>query len=222
MATIPSPALAAVPIFADLAPDALRLLEAASRIRCYPRGQVLCSEGDPGEELVLLEAGHVKVSRFSRSGQETVLDEVGAPTAFGELALFDGAPRSASVTAMSDVKVRYLARRKVVGLVERDPAVAIAMMQNMAAKVRATNERLSDLLTLDAPGRLAKWLLTHADRDGQLTLELSQESLAHSLGTTRETINRTLRRFERLGLIEVRGKRISLRDMTALKAIAFA
>lgn len=218
--TPPTNTLAAVPIFAGLDADTLRVLEAASRVRRYPRGQVLCGEGDPGDELLLLEAGQVKVSRFSSRGQETVLAEVEAPTAFGELALLDGAPRSATVTATSAVQVRYLGRRTVLTLVERDPKLAISMMQSMAAMVRATNERLSDVLSLDVLGRLAKWLLAHADDEGRLALDQSQESLAHSLGTTRESINRALRSFERRGLVEVRGHHVLLADRARLRVIA--
>lgn len=219
-ATPPARALAAVPIFADLDDDILQLLEAESRVRRYPRGQILCTEGDPGEELILLEAGQVRVSRFAPSGQEIVLHDFDAPTAFGELALFDGAPRSSTVTATTAIQVRYLGRQTFIGLVEQEPRVAIALIRSMAAKVRANNERLSDVMSLDVPGRLAKWLLAHADGDGWLVFDQSQESLAHSIGTTRETVNRSLRRFERLGFIAVDGARIRLCDSGALREIA--
>lgn len=221
MTSAPSPnALAAVPIFAGLDDATLRELAATSRTRRYPSGQVLCSEGDPGEELLLLEAGRVKVSRFARTGQEIVLAEVDAPAAFGELALIDGAPRAATLTAMSAVTVRYLGRRVVMDLVEREPSVAIAMMQALAAMVRSTNERLGDMLALDVPGRLAKWLLAHGGDDGRVELAMSQESLARSLGTTRETVNRSMRRFERVGLIQTRGHSVWILDAAALRSIA--
>ncbi len=218
--TPPGGGLALVTMFASLDAANLRLLERESRVRHFPRGQVLCSEGDPGDDLIVLEAGRVRVSRFAASGQETVLAEVEAPTVFGELALIDGAPRSATLTATSEVRVRYLGRDVVLGLVEREPGVALAMMQGMAAMIRATNERLSDLLSLDVPGRLAKWLLERVSDGGAAVVDQSQESLARSLGTTRETLNRALHRFERLGWIEVEGRYVHVRDAGALRSIA--
>ena len=215
----PANPLAAVPIFAELDTDTLRHLESESRVRRYPRGQILCSEGDPGEDLLLLEAGQVRVSRFSPNGRETVLAEVEAPTAFGELALIDGAPRAATLTATSDVRIRFLGRQTVLRLIEREPTVAIGIMRGLARMVRATNERLGDVLSLDVPGRLAKWLLTHA-ADDRLSLDQSQEALARSLGTTRESVNRSLRRFERLGLIEAAGHEIRVLDVPGLRVIA--
>jgi CRP-like cAMP-binding protein len=169
--------------------------------------------------LLVLETGRVRVSRFAPSGQEIVLTQVDAPAAFGELALIDGAPRAATVTAESAVQVRYLAREIFMELVMSDSAVAVTLLRSMAAMVRATNERLGDMLSLDVPGRLAKWLLTHAGERHTVTLDQSQEALALTLGTTRVTLNRTLARFTRLGWIEVRGHDIALQDIPALQAV---
>jgi CRP-like cAMP-binding protein len=213
-------ALATVPLFAGLDAATQRVLEGASRVRVYPSGQILCNEGDPGDELLVLEAGRVRVSRFAASGQETVLAEVTAPAAFGELALIDDQPRAATLTAITGVQVRYLGRAPVMDLVAREPAVAIAMLRGLAAMVRATNDRLADVLVLDVPGRLAKWLLARAGDGDAMALDCSQESLARTLGTTRETVNRTLHRFERLGLIDVRGDSVCLRDRRGLEAIS--
>lgn len=218
--TPPEGGLAVVPLFASLDAGSLRLLERESRVRHFPRGQVLCSEGDPGDDLIVLEVGRVRVSRFASGGQESVLAEVEAPTAFGELALIDGAPRSATLMAATDVQVRYLGRDVVIGLVEREPEVALAMMRGMAAMVRATNERLADLLSLDVPARLAKWLLAHADDGNAVVFDQPQEALARSLGTTRETLNRALHRFERLGWIEIEGRSVRIRDASALRSLA--
>lgn len=217
--TPPAGGLAAVPLLAGLDADTIRLLERESRVRRFSRGQVLCSEGDPGDELIVLEAGQVRVSRFAANGRETVLAETRAPASFGELALIDGSPRSATVTATTAVRVRFLGRQAVLDLIGREPEAALAMMRRMAAMIRATNERLGDLLSLDVPGRLAKWLLAGAGDDGQVTFEQSQESLARALGTTRESLNRALHRFERLGWIEVDGRRIRVLAPDALESV---
>ena len=219
---VPADFFASVPLFAGLDRERRDELAAASRVRRYARGQVLCSEGDPGGDLLLLEAGRVRVCHFSPGGQEIVLAEVDAPATFGELSLIDGDPRAATVIADSDITVRYLPRQVVLDLVAREPAVAIALMGHLAAMVRATNERLSDLLALDVPGRLAKWLLAHGSEEGHVPLDQSQEALARSIGTTRVSVNRALRQFARRGLIDVRDGEIVLLNAPALRSISEA
>jgi CRP/FNR family transcriptional regulator len=216
---LPLHQLGVVPLFADLDLATLDALAAESRVRRYPSGQVLCSEGDPGDELLVLEAGRVRVCRFAASGREVVLATLDAPVAFGELALLDGAPRAATVVAVSEVVVRFVRQPVLMALLEREPSVAWALLRSLAAMVRATDERLADVLVLDVPGRLAKWLLAHANEEGVLELDQSQEALAVSLGTTRVTLNRVLRRFVRLGWIEVRERHIQLRRIPELRSL---
>lgn len=197
-----------VPLFAELPPATLERLARESRVRRFPRGQVLCSEGDPGDSLLVLEGGRVRISRYSAGGQEVVLAAVEAPAAFGELALIDGAPRSATITAQTAVRVRVLGRDAVQTLIAREPSVAMGLLRAVTEMVRATNERLADVLSLDVPGRVAKWLLARAERrgtegDGGLTVPLgmSQGDLAAELGTTRVSVNRALKGFEARGVI---------------------
>jgi CRP/FNR family transcriptional regulator len=197
-----------IPLFAELAPGMLAVLEAESRVRRYPEGQVLFSEGDPGETLLILEEGRVKVSRFMAVGQENVLAVQEAPASFGELALVDGAPRSATVIAHTPVVVRMLPRAALMGMIHNEPTVGMALLQGLVGMIRDTNDRLSDLQALDVPGRVAKWLLGYAARSGKqredgvaIPFEISQSDLAAELGTTRVSINKALRMFEGLDVI---------------------
>ena len=200
--------LGEVPLFAELAPPVLDRLARESRRRRFPRGQVLCSEGDPGDSLLVLEEGRVRISRYSAGGQEIVLAAVEAPAAFGELALIDGAPRSATITAQTAVVVRVLGRDAVLALIEREPSLAMALLRAVTGMVRAMNERLADILSLDVPGRVAKWLLARAETHGShhpeglvVPLGLSQGELAAELGTTRVSVNKALKGFEARDLL---------------------
>lgn len=96
--------------------------------------------------------------------------------------------------------------------------MAIVLMQNLAIMVRATNARLTDILSLDVPGRFAKWLLGHVDESGQVHLEQSQEEIARSIGTTRVSLNRTLRQFVLRGDIEMNNQEIRIRNLSALRS----
>lgn len=217
-----------VPLLADLSEASLHRLGEQSWVRRYPAGQVLTSEGDPGDGLLIIEEGNVRVSRFAASGQEIVLALVEAPDAIGELALVDGASRSATVTAQSEVRVRILPRNAFIDLLSADPKVTLAIMRALAGMVRATNERLSDILSLDVPGRVAKWLLaraaTHGKQDGEairVPFDLSQSELATALGTTRVSINKSLRTFETLGAIELGSDEIAILNADLLREYTY-
>jgi CRP-like cAMP-binding protein len=212
--------LAAVPLFAALDRAILSELERSSQRRSYAGGQVLFSEGDPGDALLVLESGSIRISRFSASGQEIVLNELTAPAAIGELALIDHQPRSATATAVGPVVVRWLRSSAFDMLLDRDPGLMRALLEALVSMVRDTNERLTDLLALDVAGRLAKWLLKSASDNGSITLEQSQSMLASALGTTRVTVNRALNRFERLHLISIDRQLVQLLDIPALRSIA--
>jgi CRP/FNR family cyclic AMP-dependent transcriptional regulator len=212
MANPPSPShrLGEIPLFAGLAPQLLDQLAAASRVRTFQAGQELFAEGDPGDSLLILEDGQLRVSRFTPSGQEVVLAVVHAPDALGELSLLDGAPRDATVTAQRLSKVRLVPRQAFLSLLHNEPAFVEGLLKTLARWVRLANARHADLLSLDVPGRLAKWLLARSERAGSATfdLERTQGELALELGTTRSTLNRALKEFEDLGYVTTDNERV--------------
>lgn len=225
----PGHRLGDVPLFAGLPPAALDELAQAGRVRRYPAGQVLWSEGDPGEALLVLEEGQLRVSRFTGAGVEVVLAVMEAPAALGELALLDGAPRDASVIAQRPVVVRLIPRSVFLGLLRREPAVVEGLLRTLAAMVRAGNARHAATVGLDVPGRLAAWLLARIDpeakrggRRAEIAIGRSQGELAAELGTTRSTLNRALNGFAALGFLELDGDRVVVRDPAALAAYAEA
>jgi CRP-like cAMP-binding protein len=222
--------LGEVPLFAGLPPAVLDELARRSRPRSYPAGQILFSEGDPGDALVVLEEGQLRVSRFTPSGDEAVLAVLEAPAAVGELALLDGAPRDATVTAQRPVVVRLISRPVFLEVLRREHAAVEGLLRTLAGWVRQANRRQADLLGLDVPGRLAKWLLARTGEAAgvgvlpgtAVVLGRTQGELAAELGTTRSTLNRSLQGFADLGLIEVAtgGERVVLRDPAGLAAYA--
>lgn len=215
--------LGRVPLFTELDERSLAFVADQSWIRHYPEGQVLTSEGDPGDSLLIIESGEVRISRFAPTGQEVVLAVVEAPDAIGELALIDGAPRSATITAQTRVTIRIVPRQAFLQFLSSDPQASLAVMQAMARMVRATNERLSDILSLDVPGRVAKWLLGRAASRGErrdsgiaVPFDLSQGELAAELGTTRVSINKALKTFESLDALQLHGNEILLTNTDLL------
>lgn len=216
--------LADVPLFARLSTDALEELARASRTRTYPAGQVIWSEGDPGDALLVLEEGQIRVTRTTGGGVEVVLAVNDAPAALGELALLDGEPRSASVIAQRPVRVRLIPRTAFLALLRHEPAAVEGLLHTLAAMVRAGNERHLAAVGLDVPGRLAAWLLDRArplnGRSGHLALTLnrSQSELAAELGTTRSTLNRAINGFVDLDIITREDDLVVIQKPDALAA----
>jgi CRP/FNR family transcriptional regulator, cyclic AMP receptor protein len=220
----PEPAshcLASVPLFAGLPETVLTHLAGTSRVRQFPRGQILVSEGDPGDHLIVLEAGQLRVSRYSPAGVEVVLAVVDAPAALGELALLDGQPRDATITAQQAVTVRLVPRQAFRQVLHSEPALIDGLLATLADMVRAANARHADLIGLDLPGRLARWMLRRAGEtpiEGQpITVTQSQAELAAELGATRSTLNRALHDFADQGIIDLNGTQITLRKVDRLR-----
>lgn len=219
--------LARAPLFTEVPETLLDELLRGSRTRHYGAGQVLWNEGDPGDALLVLEEGQLRVSRVTGGGVEVVLAVVDAPAALGELALLDGAPRDASVIAQRPVIVRFVPRSAFVSLLHREPVLVESLLKSLAAMVRAGNTRHLATVGLDVPGRLAAWLLQRAsgspkNAKGKPTFDLdrSQGELAAELGTTRSTLNRALSSFESFGLISRAGEQVTVLDQDALALYA--
>jgi len=219
--------LADVPLLAGLPPAALDALLAGGRTRAFAAGQILFVEGDPGDTLVILEEGQLRISRASVNGDEAVLAVVEAPAALGELALLDDAPRDATVTAQRPVSVRLIPRTVFRDLLRREPALVEGLLRTLAGLVRQGNARHADFVGLDVPGRIAKWLLRRsaltgpagASRPGAtIALGRSQGELAAELGPTRSTLNRALQSFNDLHLIQIAGDSITILDPEGLAA----
>jgi CRP-like cAMP-binding protein len=210
-------------LFASLADDDLRKLAAAARTRAYRRGQYLWYEGDPGDTLVVVCNGRLKVVIGSEAGEEAVLHTVGSCEVLGELALLDGAPRSASVVAVEPTTALVLSRATILDTMTRHPAVLEAMLRALGRLVRRLTENHGDLVFLDLGGRLAKLLLRLAEgrapgKEGVvLDTHLTQSELAAMIGASRPAVNRVLGLFAARGLIEVDGQVIVLKDIPGLR-----
>jgi CRP/FNR family cyclic AMP-dependent transcriptional regulator len=162
----------------------------------------------------------------SERGDEIVLVTLGPGETTGELALLDGAPRSASVVAAEATTVLMLTRAAVLELLAENPHVLDAVLRNLGQIVRRLTDQVADLIFLDLTGRLAKLLLRlgedQARPDGTIVLDLgiTQSELAAMVGASRPAVNRVLQRMAVRGLISVDGQVIVLRDLGGLRGRA--
>ena len=194
---------------------------AASRLRAFRRGQVVFSAGEPGDTLVVVISGRVKIVVRSADGGELTLTIIQAGGVFGELSVADGGPRSADAVALDECQLLFVPRETIRDICARVPSAALALTSSIAVNLRRLTEVASDLVCLDLPRRLAKVLLSHPrGGDGIIRLKLSQEELAHQVGGTRQSVNAALRGFERRGWIEVHDQAVTVKQAGALGRFA--
>jgi CRP-like cAMP-binding protein len=205
-----------------MVPDAdLQVIAAASRIRAYRRGQVVFTTGDPGDTLVVVVSGRVKVVLHSADGGELTLTAVGPDGVLGDLSMADGGPRSTDAETLEDSRLLLIPQGIVREVCARVPAAANALTSSLAFSLRRLTESASDLVFLDLPRRVAKTLLSQPrGRDGLIQPSLSQEELAHQAAGTRQSVNAALRGFERRGWIEVRGRAVMVKEPASLDHFA--
>ena len=208
-------------LFGSVSVADLEAVAAASRSRTFRRGQVLFTTGDPGDTLIVVISGRVKVVVRSADGGELTLTVIGPGGVIGVVSAADGGPRSADAETLEDCRLLFVPRKVIQDLCGRAPSVAQALASSVAANLRRLTEDTSDLVFLDLPRRVAKVLLSQPrDEDGTIGLKMSQEQLAHQAAGTRQSVNAALRGFERRGWIEVHDRAVTVKQPDALSRFA--
>lgn len=220
--------LKAIPFFGGLEPDALGRLAATMRARRFRRGEVLFHVGDPGDALFVIVSGEVKISLPSDTGEEAILATLGPGEIFGEIALLDGAPRSASATALVPTETVVLPRDRFRDLIASEAGVRDALLASIAGELRRLTTHVEELHFLDITGRLAARLVRLATEGGlpvedgavRLRSSLTQGDLAAMVGCTRQSVNRLLGQFADDGLLRLEREGIVIVDVPGLNAAA--
>ena len=218
-AAAPPGLLRSVSIFADLDPAAATALERLAEVRRFEEGSIVVSEDEPGDALYVLVSGKVKVVLYGESGREVILSIFKAPgDFFGEMALLDDAPRSASVMAMAPSSLLVLSRAHFRAHVDRHPATALKILTELSRRLRRADAIIGDLALLDVFGRLAGKLRELAEAEGEETEDgilirqrPTQAEIAAMIGTSRETVSRALSELARRGDVVMTGKRLLIR-----------
>ena len=211
-------------LFAELSDDALAWLGDRAIERTYRKGQLLFYQGDPGESLFVMVDGMVKVSVVSEQGDEMVLVTLQPPDVFGELAIVDAGPRSASAEAVEASKVLVVSRAALLELMKTHPDVNEAVLRSLGSSLRRLTEQAADLVFLDLHGRVAKLVVGLAEKEHAapedavvLDLHITQSDIGHMVGGSRQSVNQILKSFERRGLVEVHGSRLTVKDLEGLR-----
>jgi CRP-like cAMP-binding protein len=195
--------------------------------RTFPRGALLMFEEEPGERVMILLAGRVKISRIGDDGREVVLSIRDPGDVLGELAFIDGHPRSASATALEKVEALVMPASGFRVHLEKTPRVAVVLLEVVTRRVRDATVQLSQANASDVLGRLAARIVELAERYGVasddgvvITLPLSQEELAAWTGASRAGVAHALQTLRTLGWVQTARRSMIVRDLDALKGRA--
>jgi CRP-like cAMP-binding protein len=166
--------------------------------------------------------GQVKVVLIGEDGREVILSVLAQGDFFGEMSLIDDEPRSAHVIAMEDAQLLVLRREDFQRALEEYPRIALGLLRALSRRLRRADDKIGALVLLDVLGRVARVLLELADESGGdlITKRVTHHTLAQMIGSSRETVSRTIRELADRGLIEVSRKGIRIADRTALRAAA--
>jgi len=204
-----------VPLFAGLGERELEVLQQHAKLRSYPRNIVVISEGDEASTLYMILSGQVKVFLGNEDGKEIIVNMQGPGEHFGELALIDSAPRSASVMTVKPSRLASISKSDFRKMLAEHPDIAFRLIKNLAGRVRVLSENIRNLALLDVYGRVAKTLLSLAhEDDGKLVIEerLTQQDIANRVGASREMVARIMKDLVNGQYITVDKKRIQINE----------
>jgi len=212
------------PLFSGLDDEVAAALESSMSSTSLRRGEILFNEGDDGDKLYVVTEGKIKLGRTSPDGRENLLAILGPAQMFGELSFFDPGPRSATATAVTDAELKSLGHEALSPVLNAHPDVAHALLNQLAGRLRRTNEVVGDLVFSDVPGRVAKALLDLASRFGRraddgvhVNHDLTQEELAQLVGASRETVNKALADFASRGWLRLEPRSVVILDLERLQ-----
>lgn len=213
-------------IFDALDSQARQELANFSYIKRFSSGDSIFTMGEPGQSMMAIAEGTVRVTMFTPSDREVTLNDLQAGDVFGEIAMLDGQERSANVKALTNCTLVVLERRALLDVLQRNPGLSVRLIELLCQRVRRSDERMIEIAFLDLPARLAKLLLRltvtpPASEDKPLTkLSQSQSELASMIGNTRENVNRCLRKWQKAELINLQDGWLIIRDRDRLEAFA--
>jgi len=218
--------------FGQLAPERAQALLAASRLKRLAAGETLFMRGDEADGLFAVLDGSLRISGMTADGKEAILSIIDAPQWFGEIAVFDGLPRTHDAVAEGATRLLHVPRIALDALLQVDPIWWRELGQLMAWRTRLVMIGMEDLALHPAEVRLARRLLmlVQAGQQGQagqmlhqgqpVVLPIGQQQLGMMLSLSRQTVNQLLHGLQEQGILQVAYGRIELRDMAALAGVA--
>jgi len=203
--------------------EALHDITRQLRRRRFRRNEIIFHQGDPGDALHVVSSGAVKIVLPSAEGEEAIIATLRSGDFFGELALLDGAPRSATAVSLEPSETWTLSRELFHSLLDRDTSLRDALLAGLARELRRLTRQVEELHFLDLAGRLAMRLARlarEADPEGtgvRLDWPYTQSDLAAMIGGTRQSVNKLLAGLVERELVVIERDTLIVPDVDALE-----
>src|SRR6266404_1060282 len=206
--------LSKVSIFEKLNENDVAKLGAIVTRKTHAPDTAVVFQGDPSDSLYILLSGSAKVHVTSAEGQGKILKILGAGEIFGELAMLDGSPRSATVTTLEPTEMAAIARRDFQTFVAGHPEILWKVIETLCERVRKTSAETLEMSSRDVPYRLLAALSQLAEKHGEtgagdsccINLKLDVKDFAAMVGSNREAVSRLLHQYQEEGLIRLEKK----------------
>ncbi|WP_121062151.1 Crp/Fnr family transcriptional regulator [Chachezhania antarctica] len=185
-------------------------------------GEVLFEQGNIGDAFYAVLTGALEISVLSQDGRKLVLALIRPGSLFGEIALFDPGPRTATLSAVEPSTVLRVRNADVLARIRETPDLAVDMITLAGQRMRAMNTQYSEQVFLALQPRLARKILALTADLATPTdpLRLNQSQFADFVGATREAVSKTLSEWKRLGVIEASRAGLIVVDRPALETLA--
>jgi CRP/FNR family transcriptional regulator, cyclic AMP receptor protein len=213
-------------LFGKLNPNEIDTLISYARIERYLAGREIFAKGSPGQSLMAVLSGSVKISSLSLGGKEVVFAIYDSGEIFGDMSVLDGGERSADATAMTDCELLVLSRRDILPILENRADLCMILLKILCHRLRQTSEQVEDVMFRHLEARVAKALLQLVERVGlrglhspSVELHVSQREVGNIAGGSRESVNKILQNWHRRGLIDLGKGSIMIRDVHALERL---
>ncbi len=211
-------------LFGGLSADERAAVVARARIRTINAEETIFALGSPGDQMMALLRGTVRINVPSLEGRELLLAIIRPGEVFGELAVLDGKERSADAIAESPCTLAILDRHDILSFFERNPSAWPKLVKVLCHRLRHTDQVFAEVALLQLPAKLAKSMLRLLDlhRTPRKTpiIHYSQRDLANMVGGTRESVNRCLRNWQRNGIVQITEGSIIITNRPALEQMA--
>jgi CRP-like cAMP-binding protein len=209
-------------LFAELDDREIASIAAVAKTRHYGKDDVIFHADESGDVFCLIREGQVKVTMISPEGKEIILSLMGPGDFFGEMALLDDEPRSATVIATEPLDLVTIWRSDFLQILQENFSITRKVFAELSRRLRTASNRIESLATMDVYGRLARFFLELAQESGKsldngyvAVTRPTHQAIANMIGTSRETVSRLIHDLMRQNLLLSEGKTIYLRK-TAL------
>ncbi|MBL1260704.1 MAG: Crp/Fnr family transcriptional regulator [Thiotrichaceae bacterium] len=201
------------PLFSELSSDDISLIASYGKTLNYRKHSIIINKGDESNCLYIVQQGRVKVYVSDEYGAEIILRYEGPGEYFGELALVDEAPRSASVETLEDTRLTYISRASFEACLHDKPEISVKLIRAMITRIRSLTEELSDCALKTVYQRVRERLTKMSiEQDGKRVIpqSMTHQEIAGLVGSSREMVSRLMKKLQNGGYISVEKKHISI------------